>query len=83
MEVTMEVRSIVKVLMGELTRQQLQEALSLKNNDYFRKAYLLPAINAGLVQMTLPDKPRSSNQRYRLTAAGRLWLVKHGAGKNN
>lgn len=83
MEVTMEVRGIVKALTGELTRQQLQDALSLKNNEHFRKAYLLPAIEAGLVQMTLPDKPRSSNQRYRLTAAGRLWLVKHRARDRN
>ena len=80
MEVAMEVGNVVKVLTGELTRQQLQETLGLKNNDHFRIAYLLPAIQAGLVEMTLPEKPRSSSQRYRLTAAGRLWLKKHSAG---
>jgi ATP-dependent DNA helicase RecG len=71
MEVTTEVRRAVKLLVGDTTRQQLQKALGLKNNDHFRKAYLLPAIKAGLIQMTQPDKPRSSSQRYRLTAAGK------------
>ncbi|MFA7436846.1 Fic family protein [Castellaniella sp.] len=36
--------------------------------------YLLPALRSGLVEMTLPDTPRSSKQRYRLTALGPRWL---------
>ena len=53
-----------------MTRQQLQEALGLKHEDYFREAYLQPALVAGLIVMTVPDKPRSSKQRYRLTPKG-------------
>ena len=79
LQVTPEVQSILKLLVEEQSRQQLQQALGLKDDEHFRKAYLLRAIDAGFVQMTLPDKPRSSNQRYRLTGAGRLWLKKHGA----
>jgi Fic family protein len=41
-EVTPEVR-LLSVLAGEMTRQQLKEALGLKDNEHFRKAYLLPA----------------------------------------
>ena len=29
---------------------------------------------SGLLEMTIPDKPRSSKQRYRLTAKGREFL---------
>lgn len=68
-EVTPEVR-LVQVLVGEMTRQQLQDALGLKHEDHFRKAYLQPALEAGLIEMTIPDKPRSSRQRYRLTPEG-------------
>lgn len=47
------------------------ETLSLRDRMHFQSAYLLPALDLGLVEMTLPDKPRSPLQRYRLTPAGR------------
>ncbi len=53
-----------------MSRQALQEALGLKDGEHFRKAYLLPALEAGLIEMTIPDKPRSSKQKYRLTDKG-------------
>ncbi len=68
-EVAPEVRLLL-VLVGEMTRQQLQQALGLKDDEHFRKAYLQPALDAGLIEMTIPDKPRSSKQKYRLTAEG-------------
>ena len=58
-EVTPEVERVVVALVGEWPRQQLQEALGLKDGEHFRKAYLLPSLETGLVEMTLPDKPRS------------------------
>jgi len=45
--------------------------LGLKHAPHFREAYLLPAMEAGYLEMTLPDQPTSSLQRYRLTALGR------------
>jgi len=69
-EVTPEVR-LVLALKGEMSRQELQSVLKLKDAEHFRKAYLLPAIDAGLVEMTVPDKPKSGRQRYRLTSKGR------------
>ena len=61
-------------MVGDVTRQHLQEALGLKHDDHFRNAYLQPALRAGLIEMTIPDKPRSRSQRYRLTPAGRRSL---------
>ena len=56
-----------RVISGEMTSQQLRQALDLKDNKHFRKTYVLPALHAGLIEMTIPDKPRSSKHCYRLT----------------
>ncbi len=69
-EVTPEVKRLLNVITGDHSRKELQEMLRLKNAEHFRKSYLLPAIKAGLVEMTRPDKPKSRLQKYRLTATG-------------
>ena len=61
-----------------MTRQQIQATLGLKHEDHFRLAYVLPALEAGWIEMSIPDKPRSRNQRYRLTRAGRDHLRRIG-----
>ena len=43
----------------------------------FRNQVLSPLLWEGLLEMTIPDKPRSSKQRYRLTKAGRAYLTKN------
>ena len=43
----------------------------------FRDQVLRPLLDAGLLEMTIPDKPRSSRQQYRTTAAG---LARIGQG---
>ena len=70
-QVAPEVARLLAVLVGEMSRQALQQALGLKHRDHFNAAYLAPALAAALVEMTQPEAPRSSKQRYRLTAAGR------------
>ena len=73
-EVTTEVMQVIGVLDGEMSRRELQEVLGLRNSEHFRKAYLRPAIQEGLIEMTIPDRPLSSKQRYRLTRKGRSVL---------
>ena len=48
-----------------LSAQQIMERLGLKNRASFRKLYLVPALEAKLIEMEFPDKPNSSKQRYR------------------
>lgn len=43
---------------------ELMEKLNLKSRLGFRKNYLQPALVAGLIGMTEPDKPTSKNQKY-------------------
>ena len=76
MEVTTEVGRVMEVLQGEMSRREIQDKLGLRNDEHFRKAYLLPALEAECIEMTLPDKPRSSKQKYRLTEKGKAHVGK-------
>ena len=67
---SVQVEKLVSALTGEMGRSELQELLSIKNRDYFRTDYLNPAISQGYIELTIPDKPNSQNQKYRLTAKG-------------
>lgn len=46
------------------TSNELMSVLGLKSKETLRKNYIHPAIDSGLIRMTLPDKPNSRNQRY-------------------
>ena len=46
------------------TATTLMKKLGLKSRDALRKNYLSPAIELHAVEMTIPDKPNSRNQRY-------------------
>lgn len=74
-EVAGEVGRLLLVFQGEMKRAQLQEALRLKHEDNFRIVYLTPALEGGWVEMTIPDKPKSSKQKYRLTEKGATYVA--------
>ena len=74
-EVTPEVGRLLQVLVGEMSRAELMARLGLKDEKHFRESYQQPAVTSGLVEMTIPDKPQSRNQKYRLTAAGRAYAA--------
>lgn len=46
------------------TANAILELLGLKSKETLRKNYINPAIELGVLKMTLPDKPNSRNQRY-------------------
>jgi ATP-dependent DNA helicase RecG len=46
------------------SRDEMQTYLGISNRGHFRTAYLKPLLDAGKLQMTLPDKPSSHNQKY-------------------
>lgn len=46
------------------TAKEIMEQLGLKSKETLRKNYLNPAIDLGLIRMTIPEKPSSRNQQY-------------------
>jgi hypothetical protein len=73
-EVTPEVQSMLAVLDGEMSRRDIMRVLGLSDEKHFRENYQQAAVRLGLIEMTIPDKPRSRNQKYRLTARGAALL---------
>ena len=45
-------------------RKEMMEFLGIKHRTTFRSDYLNPLLNDGKIAMTLPDKPRSKNQKF-------------------
>lgn len=63
-----------QVLVLEAAREprpiaELMEVCGRSDRTKFRNQVIRPLLEAGLLKMTIPDKPRSSRQRYRTTAA--------------
>ena len=63
------------MIQGGQTRTELMNALGLKDRKHFRITYLQPALDAGLLGMSMPDKPSSRLQKYHLTEQGQMLLA--------
>ena len=74
-QVSPDVERLLGIIDGELTRQEIQDRLDLKGRDNFEKRYRKPALGLELIELTVPEKPTSRFQKYRLTAKGRAWLA--------
>ena len=82
-QVTVQVEELIKTFDKEMNRQEIQSKLNLFNRDNFRLNYLKPALEQGFIEMTIPEKPNSRLQKYRLTILGKQWKDKLSKLKNN
>lgn len=74
-QVTPQVRALLGAIVdAPLSRGELQETVGIKDREHFRKAYLEPLLTVDWIERTIPDKPTSSLQKYRLTEKGRSLL---------
>ena len=55
----------------ELSANEINSIINFGSIKEFKRKILNPLISLGYIEMTLPDKPRSSKQSYRLTEVGR------------
>jgi ATP-dependent DNA helicase RecG len=63
---TDQVESLLSALgEEELDTKSIMARLNLSSSPNFRELYLYPALELGLVERTLPDKPTSPKQKYR------------------
>ena len=73
-QVTPQVPRVLGGASSACSFAELQEAAGLKDRVHFLKTHLEPLLLAGWIERTIPDKPRSSKQKYRLTEKGRQTL---------
>ena len=76
---TAESRVFLSKMHGEHAITELMEWAERSSRTKFRDQLLTPLLKQALVEMTIPEKPNSSKQRYRLTDSGQALL----AEKNN
>jgi hypothetical protein len=53
---------------------ELMEIFTYRNKTKFRDSYMKPLESVGFIAKTNPAKPTSSNQKYYITEAGKLFL---------
>jgi ATP-dependent DNA helicase RecG len=71
---TPQVTKLLKILHGEMSREEILSKLKLKDRENLRKVYLKPALESGFIELTLPGKLRSKKQKYRMTEKGKIFL---------
>ena len=70
--VTDQVKRLLQVLDDRfMSVPEMMSRLFLSHRPTFRKNYLHPALDMGLVKRKYPENPKDPRQRYRLTAKGR------------
>jgi ATP-dependent DNA helicase RecG len=62
---------VIEACQTPLSRMEILNQLGFKNHFDNYKKYIAPALDCGWIERTVPDKPRSRNQKYRITALGR------------
>jgi len=60
--------------------REIMDLLGLRHWKTFRSNYLQPLLDDGWLEMTIPDKPTSSRQKYRLTSQAIALLAELGEG---
>ena len=63
--ISYQVQKLLKVMeYYPQTIQEIMKKMHLSSRSGFRQNYLNPAIELGLIAMTIPDKPTSKSQMY-------------------
>lgn len=55
---------IVKFCNSEKNIFEIMDKVGYKNRTRFRRTYIKPLVEKGVLKMTIPEKPTSKNQKY-------------------
>ncbi|MDE7085097.1 MAG: ATP-dependent DNA helicase RecG, partial [Prevotella sp.] len=59
---------LLKQKMGNayMTMKEIAELCGIKDLKYFRKSYIIPALEIGVIERLYPNHPKHPKQQYRL-----------------
>jgi Fic family protein len=65
---SIQVKKLLSVMEKDVpyTTLELMDLVGLKSRVSFKQNYIDPALELGFIEMTIPDKPKSRNQRYKI-----------------
>ena len=70
------IRALIACSVKPISSREIQESTGLRHRETFQRNYLDQLISDGLVELTIPEKPTSRLQKYRLTDKGRRLLTR-------
>lgn len=77
-----QIHKILKLCETACSITEIMKYMGFKDRTKFRRNYIYPLIEEGLVESTIPTKPNSKNQKYRLTTKG-LELINNVDNQND
>ena len=76
--VSREVARVLPLCHSPQSPKALMQQLGLSHRKNFCRRYLRTALDAGVLERTIPDMPHNNQQRYRLSERGKRWLEVNG-----
>ena len=59
------IQALLQFCIVPRSRKEMQEFMGLTGRRNFSEKYIKPLLSAGKIEMTIPDKPNSRNQKYK------------------
>lgn len=59
------IQALLQFCIVPCSRKEMQEFMGLTGRRNFSEKYIKPLLSVGKIEMTIPDKPNSRNQKYK------------------
>ena len=72
-----QVKNVLNMCLKPQKLSELIEKFGWKDRTKFRGKFVVPLLKNGLLNMTIPNKPKSRNQKYIISENGKKWMKEY------